>query len=158
LEVARSASDAIRPRRTCVTHVEPAGARRSAARHGLAVALLFAGQFAIFTYFRPFLDEVHVGVSQISLVLLGMGLAGVVGNALVGRLIGRSLTLALIAVPLALAILAVALVVLKLSPPVAALALALWGMVGTSAPWRGGHGWHALCLTTPRLPVALWSR
>lgn len=109
---------------------------RAEVQRGMAaVALLFAGQFAIFTYFRPFLEQqVHLGVSQISLVLLGMGLAGVVGNALVGRLIGRSLMLALITLPLALAILAVALVVLKLSPPVVALALALWGMVGTSAP------------------------
>ena len=120
-------------------------ARAEVQRGMAAVALLFAGQFAVFTYFRPFLEQqVHLGVSQISLVLLGMGLAGVGGNALVGRLIGRSLSLALIAPPLVLALLAVALVVLKLNLPVAAIALALWGMVGTSAPvawwtWMARH-------------------
>jgi predicted MFS family arabinose efflux permease len=44
--------------------------RRPVARIGaLAVALLFAGQFALFTYIRPFLEGVtQLGVSRLSLV------------------------------------------------------------------------------------------
>lgn len=58
---------------------EPRGGKTSAlsvlrlpeARIGmLAVGLLFMGQFALFTYVRPFLENVtHVGVSSLSLIL-----------------------------------------------------------------------------------------
>lgn len=110
-------------------------ARADVRRGVAAVALLFAGQFAVFTYFRPFLEQqAHVGVSLLSLILLGMGLAGVLGNALIGRLVARSLPLAQIAPPLVLAVIAALLVTLGTSAAIAALLLALWGLTGTPAP------------------------
>ncbi len=45
-----------------------------------AIFLLFMGQFALFTYLRPFLEQVtHVDIGMLSLMLLVMGLAGVAG-------------------------------------------------------------------------------
>ena len=110
--------------------------RRTEVLRGMAaVALLFAGQFAVFTYFRPYLEQqVHVSVSILSTILLGMGLAGVVGNALIGRLVVRSLSLALIAPPLVLALIASLLVVGNASAWTAAALLACWGLIGTPAP------------------------
>ena len=54
----------------------------------VAVALLFAGQFALFTYVRPFLEGVtQLGVSALSLVLLLMGAGGLLGTWLFGRFV-----------------------------------------------------------------------
>ncbi len=100
-----------------------------------AVALLFAGQFALFTYLRPFLESVtRLEVSTLSLVLLIMGAAGLVGTWLVGRMVAGSLAMTLILAPSALAALACALMAVgTLALPTAAL-LTLWGMIGTGAP------------------------
>ena len=110
--------------------------RRPAAQLGAAaVALLFAGQFALFTYVRPFLEGVtHLGVSQLSAILLLMGAGGLLGTWLFGRLVARSLPATLVFAPLALAAIACALVAAgRLAVPTAIL-LALWGVVGTGAP------------------------
>jgi MFS family permease len=51
--------------------------RRNVAFAMLAVMLTFAGAFATFTYLRPFLETyTRVNVPQLSLLLLGLGLAG----------------------------------------------------------------------------------
>lgn len=122
-------------RRAVETHTFTLLNRPEVRRAMAAVALLFAGQFAVFTYFRPYLEqEIHVGVSTLSTMLLGMGLAGVVGNALIGRLLARSLTLALIAPPLVLALIAALIVVGNGSVWTVAALLACWGLVGTPAP------------------------
>ncbi|WP_226018912.1 MFS transporter [Novosphingobium sp. FKTRR1] len=121
---------------------------RPAVRKGMAaVFLMFAGQFAVFTYFRPFLEQrAHLSVSLLSLVLLGMGLAGVLGNILIGRLVRYSLDAALTAPSLALAAIAVLLVVSGTNPLAAGGLLLLWGFVGTPAPvaW-----WTWLARTLP---------
>lgn len=110
--------------------------RRSAARGGmLAVALLFAGQFTLFTYLRPFLEgATGLSVSQLSLVLLVMGAAGLVGTTLIGRMIERSLAATLTIAPLLMAAIALGLVAVgTLGVPTAVL-LGLWGLVGTALP------------------------
>lgn len=110
--------------------------RRPNARIGaVAVALLFAGQFALFTYIRPFLEGVtQLGVPALSLVLLLMGAGGLFGTFIFGRLVARSLSATLILAPVGLAVIACALVAAgELAIPTAAL-LTLWGIVGTGAP------------------------
>ncbi|WP_458193962.1 MFS transporter [Bradyrhizobium sp. UFLA05-153] len=109
---------------------------RPNARFGMAsVALLFAGQFALFTYLRPFLESVtRLQVSPLSLVLLIMGAAGLAGTWLIGRTASRSLSLTLILAPLALAALACGLVSFGTIASPTALLLALWGVIGTGAP------------------------
>lgn len=121
-------------------HIRSASAlgmlQRPTARIGAAaVALLFAGQFALFTYVRPFLEGVtQLGVPALSLVLLLMGAGGLLGTFIFGRLVARSLSATLIFAPVGLAIIACALVAMgTLAIPAAAL-LTLWGIVGTGVP------------------------
>ncbi len=57
----------------------------------IAVMLTFAGAFAAFTYLRPFLEvEMRASSSQLSLLLLGLGLAGFVGTHFAGTLLHRN--------------------------------------------------------------------
>jgi predicted MFS family arabinose efflux permease len=110
--------------------------RRPEARVGMAaVALLFAGQFALFTYLRPFLENVtQLSVSLLSLVLLVMGGAGLLGTWLIGRVVARSLQATLIAAPLAMAAIAIGLVLAGDMPLPTGALLALWGLIGTAVP------------------------
>jgi len=101
-----------------------------------AVSLLFMGQFALFTYLRPFLETVtRVDVSTLSLMLLGVGVAGVVGTTLIGALLEEhSMYRTLIVMPLLMAAIALALLAFGGSTPMVALLLGLWGLVATAAP------------------------
>ena len=109
--------------------------RPRAPRGIAAVMLLFAGQFALFTYLRPFLETVTmVNVSTLSLLLLIVGGAGLVGTYLIGSLLRRRLKSLLITMPLAMAAIAVGLVALGASTPATAVLLAGWGLIGTAAP------------------------
>ncbi|MXP65464.1 MFS transporter [Roseomonas sp. M0104] len=101
----------------------------------LAILFLFMGQFALFTYLRPFLEAVtRVDVSTLSLILLGLGITGLVGTSLVGRLLRASLHGTLIAIPLAMAAIAIALVAFDQQPLATAALLAGWGLIATPAP------------------------
>lgn len=110
--------------------------RRPEARLGMAaVALLFMGQFALFTYLRPFLEQVTgVSVFLLSAILLGMGLAGLAGTWLIGRVVAWNLSATLIAAPLVMSLLAFGLIPLGSMTIPTALLLAGWGFVGTAVP------------------------
>jgi predicted MFS family arabinose efflux permease len=113
-----------------------------------AVSLFFMGQFALFTYLRPFLEAVtHVGVSTLSLMLLVVGVSGFVGTALIGGLLKKRLYRMLIVMPLLMAATAVALMAFGSSAAATVVLLAVWGLIGTSAPvgW-----WTWLAQTLPR--------
>jgi predicted MFS family arabinose efflux permease len=101
----------------------------------LAVTLLFLGQFALFTYLRPFLETVtHLNVSTLSLVLLIMGGAGLLGTWLIGIALRTRLYTLLVVMPLAMAAIAIALTVVGASPVAVGVLLAGWGLIGTAAP------------------------
>jgi predicted MFS family arabinose efflux permease len=101
----------------------------------LAVGLFFAGQFALFTYLRPFLETVTaLSVSTLSAMLLIVGLAGLAGTWLIGLLLRNSLYGLLIAMPLAMAAVAVGLTLIGSSALAVAILLAVWGLIGTAAP------------------------
>lgn len=110
--------------------------RQPEARAGMAaVALLFMGQFTLFTYLRPFLEGVtELSVSLLSLVLLGMGGAGLVGTWLIGRAVTRSLTATLIVAPVAMAAIAIGLIAFGTMPLPTAVLLVGWGLIGTALP------------------------
>ncbi|MCQ4633987.1 MFS transporter [Shinella sp. CPCC 100929] len=100
-----------------------------------AVGLFFMGQFALFTYVRPFLETgTQVDVSTLSLVLLGIGVAGVVGTSLIGGFLKDGPNRTLIVIPILMAVIAVILIVFGHSLPVTAGALGVWGLIGTAAP------------------------
>ena len=109
--------------------------RRQVPAGMMAVTLLFLGQFALFTYLRPFLETVtRVDVSTLSLILLIMGGAGLLGTYLIGVILRTRLYSVLIALPLAMAAIALALTVLGGSPVTVGILLAGWGLIGTAAP------------------------
>lgn len=112
-----------------------------------AVALLFVGQFALFTYLRPFLEQVTgVGPAMLSTMLLILGVSGFVGTILIGRVLEDGLYRTLIVLPAIMAATAVALAVFGESTAATAVLLAIWGLAGTSAPvaW-----WTWLARTLP---------
>ncbi|CAI8786163.1 MFS transporter [Pseudomonas sp. GW456-12-1-14-TSB6] len=113
----------------------------------VAVSVFFMGQFMLFTYLRPFLEGVTgVGVSTLSFMLLGLGLAGFIGTFLIERFMGRGLYRTLTAIPLVMAVIALALISFGKSPVLTAVLLGLWGLVATAAPvgW-----WTWLAQTLP---------
>jgi predicted MFS family arabinose efflux permease len=113
-----------------------------------AVAALFAGRFALFTYVRPFLESVtRVNASTLSLVLLLIGAAGLIGSVLIGPLLVTRLRATLMGPPIIMAALAVALIAFGASPVAAAALLTLWGLVSTpsSTAW-----WTWLSRTLPQ--------
>ncbi len=100
-----------------------------------AILTLFMGQFALFTYLRPFLEQVtRVHIETLSLFLLVMGLAGAVGTWVVGRLLQHRLFGILITIPLLMAGVALFMIAFgAMKIPVFA-ALIGWGFLGTAAP------------------------
>ena len=113
-----------------------------------AVSLFFMGQFALFTYLRPFLEKVTgVGVSTLSIVLLIIGVAGVAGTSLIGRVLKGGLYRVLVAIPVLMAAIALLLIGVGSSLAFTSILLGVWGLVATAAPvgW-----WTWLARTLPR--------
>jgi predicted MFS family arabinose efflux permease len=113
----------------------------------VAVSIFFMGQFALFTYLRPFLENVtHAGVNMLSLLLLVMGVSGFFGTLLIGVFLKDWLYKTLMLIPLIMAIIAIALTIFGYSVLITALLLGVWGLVGTAAPvaW-----WTWLAKTLP---------
>ncbi|WP_105384969.1 MFS transporter [Neorhizobium alkalisoli] len=109
--------------------------RRQVALGMTAILLLFMGQFALFTYLRPFLESVsNYSVSALSLVLLLMGLAGVAGTWCISRLLATRLYSVVIAIPLVMAGIAVMLIAFDSIKLAVAGLLIGWGFFGTAAP------------------------
>lgn len=113
----------------------------------LAISVFFMGQFMLFTYLRPFLETVtHVSVSTLSLMLLGLGVAGLAGTFLIEAFLKHGLHRTLIVIPLLMSAVALALVAFGSSTTVTAVLLGFWGLVATAAPvgW-----WTWLAKTLP---------
>ena len=109
--------------------------RRHVSSAMVAVMLTFGGAFATFTYLRPFLETyTHASLTQLSLLLLGLGAAGFVGTYASAALVGRHLRAMLRGLPLALG--AVTLAMLAAGHLVGAVAIALvaWGTVNSAIP------------------------
>jgi predicted MFS family arabinose efflux permease len=123
--------------------------RRPVVALGMAgVALFFMGQFALFTYLRPFLESVTgLGVSGLTGMLLAVGVAGFIGTTLIGGVLEKHLYRTLIVIPLIMAAIGVTLMFVGASLPATAVLLGAWGLVATAAPvgW-----WTWLARTVPR--------
>ena len=113
----------------------------------LTVAMLFVGQFSLFTYLRPFLEQVtHVSPALLSVMLLILGVSGFIGTVLIGRVLNGGLFITLAVLPALMTAAAVALTVVGTSVVAVGILLAVWGFAGTSAPvaW-----WTWLARTVP---------
>lgn len=112
----------------------------------LACGLFFMGQFALFTYVRPFLETVtKVNASGLSLILLAIGVAGLVGTMMVSTFLNSKFYQTLIMIPLLMAMIAATLLIAGHSAWAVATLLSLWGMLATAAP-TGWWAWIARTL------------
>lgn len=100
-----------------------------------ALSVIFAGQFAFFTYIRPvYMNLAGFGVDGLTLVLLSFGIASFIGTSLSSFILKRSVKLALAG---ALLILAVSALVLTLwgSDKIVATGVAIiWGLTFALVP------------------------
>jgi predicted MFS family arabinose efflux permease len=93
-----------------------------------AVVLIAFGHFAGFTYIRLALDPVSSATGNVvPLLLFVFGIAGVLGNVLVGWLVDTRLRLAAALSPLLIAASLAGLVVVGVSVTSVAIAIAIWG-------------------------------
>jgi predicted MFS family arabinose efflux permease len=109
--------------------------RRNAAFAMLGVMLTFAGAFATFTYLRPFLETyTQVTVPQLSLLLLGLGVAGFAGTYGASALLGRHLYPLLRWLPLALGVVTLAMLAFGQVLWTVAIVLVAWGALNAAIP------------------------
>ena len=109
--------------------------RRRVAFAMAAILLVFGGHFIFFTYIRPFLEtETGVGVTGVSAILLGFGVANFAGNYLGALLLERSMRLTLALMPLVMGTLAFALAGFGGSLAVDTAMVALWGLAFGAVP------------------------
>lgn len=105
-----------------------------------ASSLMFMGQFSLFTYVRPFLEDVTgIHGSNVSFYLLVTGGAGLIGTLLISRLLQRRFYQTLIVIPMVMALTAVALTIFGEWNFAVIGLLGLWGLMATAAP----VGWWA---------------
>src|SRR5690606_18508978 len=101
----------------------------------LACILVFTGHFAFFTYLRPYLEHVTgMGVTGVSAILLGFGLANFLGTSLAGFLLERNLKATLMVMPLIMGAVGLSLVSVGRAPVADAGLVALWGMAFGAVP------------------------
>lgn len=110
--------------------------RRHVAFGMTAVMLTFSGMFATFTYLRPFLEtRTGVSASQLSLLLLGLGLAGFLGTKLASKLLEKEKLFPMLRwLPLVIAALTLSLVWLGGRLESAAALMIAWGLVFSAIP------------------------
>ncbi|EFA8907021.1 MFS transporter, partial [Escherichia coli O157:H7] len=112
----------------------------------IACGLFFMGQFALFTYVRPFLESVtRVNSLGLSLILLIIGVAGFIGTLVVSIFLNRKCYPTLMAIPGLMAVIAIGLMLTGHHVWMVSLLLGLWGMLATAAP-TGWWTWIARTL------------
>lgn len=102
----------------------------------LGVMLSFSGALSSFTYFRPFLEaKTRVDAHSLSLLLLGLGLAGFVGTRFAGVMLQRGNLYRLLRfLPGALAVVTLLLAAFGGTYWVAAIAMIAWGGLWSAIP------------------------
>ena len=101
----------------------------------LAVALVFCGHFAVFTYLRPFLENTTgVGVDALSMILLAFGIANFIGTSFAGFMIKESLHKTLFLLPFCLFLVAVGLLQFGESIFLTPVLICLWGAICGPVP------------------------
>ena len=101
----------------------------------VAMILFFVGQFSLSTYLRPLLEDItHLYVNALSLVLLGIGLAGFAGTWLISPILRAHMAHVLIGFPAILGLVSLALIVFASNPLLATCLLLLWGLFTSPVP------------------------
>lgn len=134
-------------KKTSVKHVLKLLKRKDVSLGMLGAMFLFMGQFALFTYLRPFLESVTgVTVEVLSLILLVMGISGLAGTFVMGSALKTRLYSLLILTPFIMMLIAIALMFVGSSLIAVVVLLSIWGFLGTAVPvaW-----WTWLAQTLP---------
>ncbi|MGF6814704.1 putative MFS family arabinose efflux permease [Paraburkholderia atlantica] len=101
----------------------------------LAVMLTFGGAFAVFTYFRPFFETyTHADASELSFLLLGMGLAGFAGTYGASAVVNKRLYRLMMGMPVALAGVTLALLPAGHNLWTVAILVIVWGAINAAIP------------------------
>ncbi len=109
--------------------------RRNVAFAMIGVMLTFSGAFAAFTYLRPFLETyTHVTLPQLSLLLLGLGMAGFIGTYGAGALLKGHLYSLLRWLPVALAAVTLGLLIVGHKIWAVAPVMIAWGAINSAIP------------------------
>lgn len=122
-------------KKTSVKHVLKLLKRKDVSLGMLGSMFFFMGQFALFTYLRPFLEGVTgVSVEMLSLILLAMGFCGLAGTFVMGSALKTRLYSLLIGTPFLMMAIALALIYFGSSLSAVVVLLSIWGFLGTSVP------------------------
>ena len=109
--------------------------RRNVALAMLAVMLTFAGAFTTFTYLRPFLEtRTRVTLVELSVLLLGLGLAGFVGTSAASAVARKHLYLLLGLLPVLLAAVTSWMLLTQHTLWSVAIAMIMWGTINSAIP------------------------
>lgn len=101
----------------------------------VSIALVFSGHFALFTYVRPYLEQVTgLAITGVSAVLLGFGIANYVGTYLGGLMMERYGRLTLAIMPLAMGVAGLILGGMQVSSTLATVLVAIWGLAFGTVP------------------------
>ena len=101
----------------------------------VSIMLFFMGAFSLFTYLRPFLEiETNLNIKMLSLALLSLGLAGLMGTFVIGHLLKTKLFSLLIIIPFLMMFLAIGFIAFGHSVAWVFVLISLWGLFATSAP------------------------
>lgn len=101
----------------------------------LSLVIIITGHFALFTYVRPFLENVTgVATAGVSGVLLGFGIANFIGTHLAGSLIAKSLRMTIALMPLIMGLATLGMVMINgaLTPTI--VLVAIWGAAFGGVP------------------------
>jgi len=100
-----------------------------------SLVLIITGHFALFTYVRPFLENVSgVTTAGVSGILLGFGVANFIGTYVGGALIARSLRMTIALMPMIMGLAGVGMVAIDGAVAPTTVLVAIWGMAFGGVP------------------------
>ncbi|KZD01477.1 major facilitator transporter [Thalassospira sp. MCCC 1A02803] len=100
-----------------------------------SLVLIITGHFALFTYVRPFLENVSgVTTAGVSGILLGFGVANFIGTYIGGALIARSLRMTIALMPMIMGLAGVGMVAIDGAVAPTTVLVAIWGMAFGGVP------------------------
>ncbi|MFH1803269.1 MAG: MFS transporter [Pseudomonadota bacterium] len=100
-----------------------------------SLILIITGHFALFTYVRPFLENVSgVTTAGVSGILLGFGVANFIGTYVGGALIARSLRMTIALMPLIMGLAGIGMVSIQGAIAPTTVLVAIWGMAFGGVP------------------------
>ncbi|WP_404420309.1 MFS transporter [Thalassospira australica] len=100
-----------------------------------SLVLIITGHFALFTYVRPFLENITgVATAGVSGILLGFGVANFIGTYVGGALVARSLRMTIALMPMIIGLAGIGMVTIQGAIVPTTVLVAIWGMAFGGVP------------------------